>query len=183
MLDVAQDLAESTSGVISNPKYSKLTAIEYENISWDSCYYCPCLKFACVSAFVKHLRERHCTREGGSFVCRYGYNGLCPSYRWTEFLIEVMMLIIYVGFYALFIKLGHNLKIVLYSSVIIGICDVDRIQVILISIQPRASSSCICVNFIPKDPIVYNVPDRNNQDDDEDDDDCDAEAGSTEGNY
>lgn len=26
-----------------------------------------------------HLRERHSTQEGGSFVCRYGPNGVCPS--------------------------------------------------------------------------------------------------------
>lgn len=26
-----------------------------------------------------HLRDRHCSREGGSFVCRYGYNGVCSS--------------------------------------------------------------------------------------------------------
>jgi hypothetical protein len=29
--------------------------------------------------FCRHLRECHCTREGGSFVCRYGLNGVCPS--------------------------------------------------------------------------------------------------------
>ena len=27
----------------------------------------------------RHLREKHCTVEGGSFVCRYGYNGVCSS--------------------------------------------------------------------------------------------------------
>lgn len=27
----------------------------------------------------RHLRDRHCTKEGGSFVCRYGYNGVCAS--------------------------------------------------------------------------------------------------------
>lgn len=27
----------------------------------------------------RHLRDRHCTREGGSYVCRYGFNGVCPS--------------------------------------------------------------------------------------------------------
>lgn len=27
----------------------------------------------------RHLRERHCSVEGGSFVCRYGYNGVCSS--------------------------------------------------------------------------------------------------------
>lgn len=27
----------------------------------------------------RHLRDKHCTREGGSFVCRYGYKGVCAS--------------------------------------------------------------------------------------------------------
>lgn len=27
----------------------------------------------------RHLRDHHCTREGGSFVCRYGSNGVCAS--------------------------------------------------------------------------------------------------------
>lgn len=29
--------------------------------------------------FIRHLRDRHCTREGGSYVCRYGYKGVCAS--------------------------------------------------------------------------------------------------------
>uniref|UniRef100_A0A1A9W025 Vacuolar protein sorting-associated protein 54 n=1 Tax=Glossina brevipalpis TaxID=37001 RepID=A0A1A9W025_9MUSC len=80
--DTDANFAESPSEVevSANPKYSKFTEVsKYETISWESCYYCPCLKFGCVSDFVKHLRERHCTREGGSFVCRYGFNGVCPS--------------------------------------------------------------------------------------------------------
>lgn len=31
------------------------------------------------SSRFRHLRERHCSIEGGSFVCRYGYNGVCSS--------------------------------------------------------------------------------------------------------
>lgn len=27
----------------------------------------------------RHLRDQHCSREGGSFVCLYGYNGVCTS--------------------------------------------------------------------------------------------------------
>lgn len=27
----------------------------------------------------RHLRENHCSVEGGSFVCRYGYNNVCSS--------------------------------------------------------------------------------------------------------
>lgn len=36
----------------------------------------------CSHAYVKfnrHLRERHCTREGGSYICHYGQNGVCSS--------------------------------------------------------------------------------------------------------
>jgi vacuolar protein sorting-associated protein 54 len=29
--------------------------------------------------FARHLRDYHCTREGGSYVCHYGLNGVCPS--------------------------------------------------------------------------------------------------------
>ena len=25
------------------------------------------------------LRQNHCTKEGGSYVCRYGTNNICPS--------------------------------------------------------------------------------------------------------
>lgn len=31
------------------------------------------------SGFRRHLQDHHCSREGGSFVCRYGYNGVCSS--------------------------------------------------------------------------------------------------------
>ena len=27
----------------------------------------------------RHLRDNHCSQEGGSFVCHYGYNGVCSS--------------------------------------------------------------------------------------------------------
>lgn len=29
--------------------------------------------------FSRHLRDKHCSVEGGSFVCQYGYNGVCSS--------------------------------------------------------------------------------------------------------
>ncbi|XP_034668984.1 vacuolar protein sorting-associated protein 54 [Drosophila subobscura] len=47
--------------------------------SWQSCYYCTREHFKSIQEFVSHLRNRHCTREGGSFVCRYGFNGVCAS--------------------------------------------------------------------------------------------------------
>ena len=31
-----------------------------------------------ISCF-RHMRQTHCTQEGGSFVCHYGYNGVCSS--------------------------------------------------------------------------------------------------------
>ena len=35
--------------------------------------------FNLVSLNLRHLRDEHCSQEGGSFVCRYGYNGVCTS--------------------------------------------------------------------------------------------------------
>ncbi|KAI1719601.1 vacuolar protein sorting-associated protein 54 [Ditylenchus destructor] len=29
--------------------------------------------------FIAHLRSDHCSKEGGSFVCRFGPNGVCQS--------------------------------------------------------------------------------------------------------
>lgn len=49
-------------------------------------YLCHCLSALFVTTqhshhflFIRHLRDRHCTIEGGSFVCRYGYKGVCAS--------------------------------------------------------------------------------------------------------
>ncbi|CAG5083820.1 Similar to scat: Vacuolar protein sorting-associated protein 54 (Drosophila melanogaster) [Cotesia congregata] len=44
-----------------------------------SCEYCPNLVFKKTADFVKHLRDSHCSKEGGSFVCHYGYNSVCSS--------------------------------------------------------------------------------------------------------
>ncbi len=45
------------------------------NPSWKSCRLCA-LTFKSPMEFSLHLREYHCTKEGGSFVCRYGLNGV-----------------------------------------------------------------------------------------------------------
>uniref|UniRef100_A0A1I7VZE9 C2H2-type domain-containing protein n=1 Tax=Loa loa TaxID=7209 RepID=A0A1I7VZE9_LOALO len=29
--------------------------------------------------FAQHLRTMHCTKEGGSFICRYGPNSVCQT--------------------------------------------------------------------------------------------------------
>lgn len=46
-------------------------------------YVAYCIKIYLFAFFIytsfRHLRDRHCTREGGSFVCRYGYKGVCAS--------------------------------------------------------------------------------------------------------
>ncbi|CAH0389863.1 unnamed protein product [Bemisia tabaci] len=43
------------------------------------CEYCVNITFPLVKDFLSHLREIHCSKEGGSFVCRYGENGVCSS--------------------------------------------------------------------------------------------------------
>uniref|UniRef100_A0A0K8THJ3 Vacuolar protein sorting-associated protein 54 n=1 Tax=Lygus hesperus TaxID=30085 RepID=A0A0K8THJ3_LYGHE len=47
--------------------------------SWTLCNYCANSEFSSIEKFVSHLREKHCSQEGGSYVCRYGENGVC----WT----------------------------------------------------------------------------------------------------
>jgi hypothetical protein len=36
-------------------------------------------KFSSFQEFAFHLRTQHCSKEGGSFVCRYGLNGVCQT--------------------------------------------------------------------------------------------------------
>ncbi|VDM94585.1 unnamed protein product [Onchocerca ochengi] len=36
-------------------------------------------KFSNRFEFAQHLRVMHCTKEGGSFICRYGPNGVCQT--------------------------------------------------------------------------------------------------------
>ena len=48
--------------------------------TWSMCLVCESkLSFDSPNEFAKHLRSKHCSKEGGSFVCRYGRNGVCPS--------------------------------------------------------------------------------------------------------
>lgn len=47
---------------------------------WRHCQHCPKKRaFKTADEFRTHLRERHCTKEGGSFVCRYGDHDVCSS--------------------------------------------------------------------------------------------------------
>lgn len=49
--------------------------------SWTKCTVCINKQFTFTSAtqFAQHLRDYHCTKEGGSFVCRFGENDICSS--------------------------------------------------------------------------------------------------------
>lgn len=50
------------------------------NCSWKTCVVCrDRINFKSPRDFTQHLRDFHCAKEGGSFVCRYGMNGVCPS--------------------------------------------------------------------------------------------------------
>ena len=47
---------------------------------WKKCNFCKgVLIFKCPQDFSQHLRDFHCSKEGGSYVCRYGMNGVCTS--------------------------------------------------------------------------------------------------------
>ena len=49
-------------------------------VAWKNCNVCEeKYVFKAPREFCDHLREHHCTREGGSFVCQYGHNKICPS--------------------------------------------------------------------------------------------------------
>lgn len=48
--------------------------------TWSMCLVCDGkFSFETPQEFAEHLRSKHCSKEGGSFVCRYGRNGVCPS--------------------------------------------------------------------------------------------------------
>ncbi|EAT47388.1 AAEL001497-PA, partial [Aedes aegypti] len=46
---------------------------------WQNCCYCNGPPATSASSTSTHLRQHHCTVEGGSYVCRYGYNEVCAS--------------------------------------------------------------------------------------------------------
>ncbi|KAG1681997.1 Vacuolar protein sorting-associated protein 54 [Nymphon striatum] len=49
--------------------------------SWKQCAFCTASSFTFKNPreFSIHLREYHCTKEGGSYICHYGKNGVCSS--------------------------------------------------------------------------------------------------------
>ncbi|KAK3799206.1 hypothetical protein RRG08_054333 [Elysia crispata] len=51
-----------------------------KNPPWKTCNFCrEDILFKSPRDFSQHLRDFHCSKEGGSYVCRYGMNGVCPS--------------------------------------------------------------------------------------------------------
>ena len=72
-------------------KYNSMISKDYSQQSNKSALFCDFCDtqatfnkekkkfFNSASEFHEHLRESHCIREGGSFVCLYGPNGVCPS--------------------------------------------------------------------------------------------------------
>ncbi|XP_041352361.1 vacuolar protein sorting-associated protein 54-like [Gigantopelta aegis] len=49
-------------------------------VSWKSCNVCrDTITFKSPREFCQHLRDFHCSKEGGSYMCHYGMNGVCPS--------------------------------------------------------------------------------------------------------
>ncbi|XP_045182088.2 vacuolar protein sorting-associated protein 54-like [Mercenaria mercenaria] len=47
---------------------------------WTRCDFCKeKINFKSPREFCRHLRDFHCTREGGSYVCKYGKNNVCLS--------------------------------------------------------------------------------------------------------
>lgn len=45
---------------------------------WKHCQFCK-LSFKLAAEFAIHLREQHCKKEGGSFICKFGTHSVCPS--------------------------------------------------------------------------------------------------------
>ncbi|XP_060596421.1 vacuolar protein sorting-associated protein 54-like, partial [Ruditapes philippinarum] len=47
---------------------------------WTRCDFCrEKINFKSPREFCRHLRDFHCTKEGGSYVCKYGKNNVCLS--------------------------------------------------------------------------------------------------------
>ncbi|XP_071789704.1 vacuolar protein sorting-associated protein 54-like isoform X2 [Asterias amurensis] len=65
-------------GFLNKSKTTSSVTGTTSNPSWKSCRLCA-LTFKSPMEFSLHLREYHCTKEGGSFVCRYGLNGVCTT--------------------------------------------------------------------------------------------------------
>lgn len=47
--------------------------------AWKRCNLCANISFKTAQEFRLHLRQNHCKKEGGSYVCCYGKHNICGS--------------------------------------------------------------------------------------------------------
>lgn len=60
---------------IVQPKHDPKVSLKNQ---WMHCSFCK-IPFKSPADFAIHLREQHSKREGGSFICKFGTHGVCPS--------------------------------------------------------------------------------------------------------
>lgn len=81
-LSLTRNASSSRCDAVNNQPAQNLSPGAYV-VPWKRCSLCwpsdGAGPFRSPRDFCRHLRDNHCTREGGSFVCRYGMNGVCPS--------------------------------------------------------------------------------------------------------
>ena len=64
----------------STASLNSSTKIAHKLSSWRACSICTNkTEFKGPREFCRHLRDFHCSKEGGSFVCQYGANGVCST--------------------------------------------------------------------------------------------------------
>lgn len=63
-----------------NPQSWNNSTGSSNSCQWKVCAVCrKTAAFKSPKEFCFHLRNFHCSKEGGSYVCRYGVNDVCPS--------------------------------------------------------------------------------------------------------
>lgn len=60
-----------------------MSKLSEQRPAWTLCDYCDKKKFSTIQGFMKHLLEKHCSRNGDLLVCRYGESDVC-SYMSDE---------------------------------------------------------------------------------------------------
>ncbi|RWS26749.1 vacuolar protein sorting-associated protein 54-like protein [Leptotrombidium deliense] len=69
---------------ISRMKHTETKIATRDKKCWNHCFVCEITSnnvfvFTTPNKFAQHLREYHSTKEGGSYVCKFGKNGICSS--------------------------------------------------------------------------------------------------------
>ncbi|XP_071485791.1 vacuolar protein sorting-associated protein 54-like [Diadema antillarum] len=71
-------LSQNPMDIEEKTKFSSRSQRSMTSTPWRTCALCS-INMRTQTDFARHLREKHCAREGGSFVCRYGLHGVCPT--------------------------------------------------------------------------------------------------------